>query len=422
MTILNLHHLGVPCKSAIRKLDSHELTEKAKCFNLNNMGVSDKTILRLEPDGGIITSPGLYASFMWVDNLTLSSLKIGQLSQIKLEDITLLHETGAISSVQQSKNKTNHFSVEQIGLPTQVLFEVTSECQCGCMHCYHKLDLNRGAPKIGDLIKRIDVLSNLGLTLFEITGGEPLLRSDLGEILNRVRENGRNFYLVTNGGNLKNCKDSMVEILKKGEGIALSIDGFGKNHDTIRAKAGLFEDIVNGLKRFQGSDIPFYFITTIGEHNYQDVPKLLDFASQYGAKLHLRPVIGTGNAVSSGLKSIKIHELLKDYLTHPSAKNGFIATKKTIPESKYYGCGIRKRISVNAFGEFFPCVMDRFSKGQRIEDYTPQSLVTYLATETKKYLNYNPSCNNCKINTNEIVCGGFCRFSQTLKNATTTKL
>jgi len=422
MTILNLHHLGVPCKSSPKKLNIAQLQDEAKALNLNELQVSNRTILRIEPYGGVITSPGLYSSFMWTDKSTIENIKTRQLSNINLENIALLNETGVIGLSNHNENEPNYFSVNHVGLPTQVLLEVTSECDCGCAHCYHKLDLNRGVPKIEDLINRIDHLSKLGLMLFEITGGEPLLRSDLAEILKRIKGNGRNFYLVTNGGNLKDCNDSMVEVLKEGEGIALSIDGFGKNHDRIRAKENLFENIVSGLKRFQGSNIPFYFITTIGEHNYRDIPQLLDFASEYDAKLHLRPVIRTGGAILNCLNSVKIHELLKDYLTHPSAKNGFIATKKTIPESKYYGCGIRKRISVNAFGELFPCVMDRSSKYRPIEDYTPESLIKHLSSETRKYLKYNPACNNCNINAEEMTCGGFCRFSQTLKNATTTKL
>ena len=107
MTILNLHHLGVPCKSSIRKPNISELGEKAKTLNLANIQLSDRTILRSEPDGGIITSPGLYASFMWVDTSTLDKLKTGQFSEINLEDIALLHETGSIIPSRQTENKTN---------------------------------------------------------------------------------------------------------------------------------------------------------------------------------------------------------------------------------------------------------------------------------------------------------------------------
>jgi radical SAM protein with 4Fe4S-binding SPASM domain len=422
MTILNLHHLGVPCISSIREYPTAEMMEKVSALDLKTLQVSDKTILRLEPEGGVITSPGLYASFMWADSVTLDRLRTGNLFQINLEDIALLHETGVIRADQQKQGSVNSFSVNCGGLPNQVLFEVTSECQCGCAQCYHKLDINRGRSPLKNLIQRVDKLSELGLTLFEVTGGEPLLCTDLGEILKRIKENGRNFYLVTNGGLLKNCRDSLIDLLKTGEGIALSIDGFGKHHDQIRAKEGLFRDIEEGLRKFRGSGIPFYFITTLGDHNYQDIPLLLDWASENNAKLHLRPVIQTGNALTKGLTATGIPILLKDYLAHPAAKNGFIATKKTIPESKYYGCGIRKRISVDTFGSLFPCVMDRSSRKDNLEAYTPEALVSDLRAETKRYLNYNPHCINCKVNANGIVCGGFCRFSNSFKNATTTQL
>jgi len=413
MAIKNLHHLGVPCISKIKQKDSG----KVKDIESNNLNRG--VILRTEPNGGVLTTPGLYASFLWIDSETIDLIKKENFSSLELNDLYMLSETDCLS---KSPSSAENFRVDINGLPNQVLFEVTSDCNCDCLSCYHKTDLNLGQPETRDLIRRVDILANLGLSLFEVTGGEPFLRFDLTTILDEIKFRGRNFYIVTNGSLLKFCKDKTIETLRKGEGLAISIDGFGEKHDSIRKLPGLFSDIEEGLKTLEGSGVRIYFVSTIGKHNYRDIPALLDFASKYKAVLHLRPAIRTGSALENKLISENIHNFLAQYLSHPSAKNGFLATKKEIPESKQYGCGIRKRISVDSFGNLFPCVMDRSGKLERIESYSPETLVKTLEQEARRYLNSSPLCRECEINKEELVCGGFCRFSKSYQNGTAQKL
>jgi len=58
------------------------------------------------------------------------------------------------------------------------------------------------------------------------------------------------------------------------------------------------------------------------------------------------------------------------------------------------------------------CVMDRDSSCDNIKNYTRESLVRTLRTETSYFLDAHDSCRKCEINqSQDIVCGGFCRFS-----------
>ncbi len=153
-------------------------------------------------------------------------------------------------------------------------------------------------------------------------------------------------------------------------------------------------------------------------HNYTDIPKLISLAERMDTKLHLRPAIKTGNAVLNDIDSRNAHKVLEQYLNNPYVRNGFLATKKTIPESRWYGCGIRKRISIDYKGNLYPCVMDRDSILGLLTDYDTKTLVDALEEETKKFLVNNQNCYNCEYNKDEIRCGGFCRFSYSYKNGT----
>jgi len=182
---------------------------------------------------------------------------------------------------------------------------------------------------------------------------------------------------------------------------------------------GLFSRIRNGAKILKENRIPFYLISTLGKHNYSDDPKLIEFAKEYETTLHLRSAIRTSKVLKHDLHSKELPNLLKPYLDHPNVRNGFLATKKSIPESKWYGCGIKKRISVDYSGTLFPCVMDRKSPLKNIKEYSQESICYDLEAETKKFLNNNKDCKDCDINKQEIRCGGPCRFSNSYENGTT---
>lgn len=386
-----------------------------KNIDFYKLGFDEKTIIRQEPSGSTIVTPGLYASFFWVDKKTTKSLLNNDFSQVSTKDLVRLYQSGII--IENNNNYVKTFKVDNDLLPSQVLLEATSNCDCDCKACYHKKDLNKGSPSKKDLLERVDKLCDLGLMVFEVTGGEPLLRNDLQEILKRIDNNGRNYYIVTNGGQLKNKNEDFFKTLKNSLGLAVSIDGYGKNHDKIRKRKGLFDDLLIGLEKLCENNIPEYLVTTLGDHNYSDVPKLINLAKNFNTTLHLRPAIKTGNAVFNKINSKDAHIVLKQYLSNKHVRNGFLATKKTIPESRWYGCGIRKRISIDVKGYLYPCVMDRNSKLGNLNEYIPERVISDLLEETEKFL--IPLCEECDINKDEIRCGGFCRFSYSHQNETT---
>jgi len=404
-----LHHLGVPCISKVREVDE-TLFQDDIVFYLNPLA-----IVRYEPSGAIVTPPMLYSSFLYIDKQLAQLLKKHQFNArgLPIHTLSLLLENQVLLSNKPSASDFREMEVKIDGLPIQVLLDVTSQCQCDCITCYHKADMGSYAPPLRTLLGRIKKLKELGLCLFEITGGEPLLRGDLSELLGYIAGIGLDFYIVTNGEHLKDIDQNLVNVLKKGLGVAVSIDGIGEVHDRLRNRPGLYAKVIQGLDFAKENGLRVYLVATLNEENIDCVPEMISIAQRYETTLHIRPTVQAGNAVVNKIKRIDLSKRLSQYLKHDNVRNGLISTKKDIPESRFYGCGIRKRISVSSHGKLFPCVMDRNRPSIDIHSCDQPALVHILAEETKNFLSKCDLCLACKINSKQSdpVCGGFCRFS-----------
>ncbi|MFA6790081.1 MAG: radical SAM protein [Parcubacteria group bacterium] len=411
MLVTNLHHLAAPCIAKIRKQDD-AICQKDDLYYLN-----PSAIIRYEPNGAVITPPMLYSSFLFVDEDIVNLLKgrIFSGKGIPHHVLSSLLENEVILKEPTPTQVYREMHVDVSGLPTQVLFEITSFCNCDCITCYHKADLDHYIPPLEDLINRISKLKELGIGLFEVTGGEPFSRNDLHQILNFIKQQGLHFYVVTNGEFLINSSNELIDILKEGLGLAVSLDGVGEIHNRVRRRDGLYVKMMAGLDYLHFKGIKIYFISTLNKENLASVEEMVDVAKKFNTIVHFRPTIKTGAAVLNNLEPVDLARELGGLLKHPNVRNGLLSTKKTVPYSRYYGCGLRKRISVDSRGVLYPCVMDRTRFLGNIKDYSPKLLVSDLEDETKKLLIQNEDCRRCDKNSKEIICGGFCRFSNRYK-------
>ncbi|MFA5023596.1 MAG: radical SAM protein [Patescibacteria group bacterium] len=407
MQITNLHHLAVPCLVDL-KGTGHSPYLGDEEFYLN-----PRALIRYEPGGAVISSPNLYSSFLFADEELAACLKNSHFTGRGLPQhlVSTLLDNGIISP-QPSGDGYREMSVSVSGLPTQVLLDVTSFCPCDCITCYHKLDLDGYVPPLADVLERISILKELGLGLFEVTGGEPFSRPDLEKILERLEEDKVLYYVVTNGEFLLNASDRLVALLRAGLGLAISLDGIGEEHDRVRHRFGLYDKMIAGVDKLRSQGVRVYFIATLNQENIGLAGRMVAVAKKYGTTVHFRPTIKTGAAADNNLEGIRMTPELIELLKNPNVRNGLLSTKKIISDSRYYGCGIRKRISVDSRGTLYPCVMDRLSPLGNISGYTAASLVKDLEAETRRLLSVNPVCRDCQHNKLEIVCGGFCRFSK----------
>jgi radical SAM protein with 4Fe4S-binding SPASM domain len=115
-----------------------------------------------------------------------------------------------------------------------------------------------------------------------VTGGEPLLRKDLFEVMGYAHELGFPWGMVSNG--MLVTPDIVEKCRAAGMGtVTISVDGLKEAHEYIR-KGGSFERTINALKLFKD---PGYFsvvqaTTCVSQYNVEDLPGLYELFSRLG--------------------------------------------------------------------------------------------------------------------------------------------
>ncbi len=142
-------------------------------------------------------------------------------------------------------------------LPVAVTFAVTYKCPCKCVHCSAGRHLRKDKKELSteEAKKVIDDSQKLGVTIIAFTGGEPLIREDIFELIAHVDKRKAMPILFTNGQFL--TEENVDKLAKAGlYSLFLSIDDPDPEiHNKLRGMPGLFEAGIEGLKRAKSAGI-----------------------------------------------------------------------------------------------------------------------------------------------------------------------
>lgn len=145
--------------------------------------------------------------------------------------------------------RTFYRLVQNRNLPNLMSFAVNDVCNASCAHCSffsaveepgrHVLSLEESKKLIRDA-------QELGVSVFNFVGGEPLLRRDLPEIIRSVDKDLSTTVMFTNGAFLAS---RIRELTRAGlDSVYVSIDAANAAmHDMLRGKPGLFDDAMKGI-------------------------------------------------------------------------------------------------------------------------------------------------------------------------------
>ena len=173
--------------------------------------------------------------------------------------------------------------------PYVVSWNLTYRCNLACEHCY----LDAGPkPLVGtenfadrselgteECFKVIDEIAAFAPECVTIlTGGEPLLRRDILEIVRRAAERGLWVVVGTNGVRItENVAQRLAEAGARG--LSLSLDALDADrHDRFRMVRGAWQNTVDGAEILNRTGLPFIVQTTAGSHNLGELDAIADFA------------------------------------------------------------------------------------------------------------------------------------------------
>lgn len=189
---------------------------------------------------------------------------------------------------------TEHF------VPLVLSYNVTRECNMKCSHCY----INATDKKLKDeLITQeakalIDQIHQVSSPLLILSGGEPLLRPDIFELIEYGSKKGLKMGLGSNGYLID---DSVAKKLKDA-GIAtvsISLDSnIPAQHDEFRGVTGAWEKAVNACKVLRKNGVLVQVNTTLTHDNYNQIDDIMTLAESIGVEnFHLFFLVPTGRGV-----------------------------------------------------------------------------------------------------------------------------
>jgi MoaA/NifB/PqqE/SkfB family radical SAM enzyme len=255
--------------------------------------------------------------------------------------------------------------------PIYVGWNITFKCNCNCEFCRSRDFVGNKELNTKQCIKAIKQIAKSGICLLSITGGEPLLRKDLFEIIREGKKQGLFINLITNGYFL----EEKAEIIAESgiDIVTVSIDSLDKKeHDFIRNCPGLLERTKRGIEKLQKiKNKPEIIITSVvNKKNYKDLPGFIKYWTKKNVMVTLQPI------QENSRKSIfKIKN--KNLLFAESDKKDFYFSLKNILktgyEKNFYDFFFNKQLlskRYKCFAGFFMIQIDAFGNVYSCPEFT----------------------------------------------------
>lgn len=285
--------------------------------------------------------------------------------------------------------------------PTVCTLQVTTKCQANCVHCsaVRYKNPNRTELTTDEWKKVIDDSQQLGVVSVVFTGGEPLTRPDIYELIDYVNKDEAVALMFCNGLLLN--ENNVKKLASSGlHAIHVSIDSpEAAEHDKMRGVDGCFEKAVEGLKRCKDAGLLTgisTYATPERLHNGQ-VIEMIELAKKLGTdEITIFDVVPTGRLLMEDKKHLLTNEdkaelcrIEEEYnIGHPLPQ---VITQAHINGPTGNGCFAGWcQFYVTAFGDMTPCDFTPLSFGNVRDGGVEKSWNKIICHEN--YCQHKESC------------------------------
>ena len=202
--------------------------------------------------------------------------------------------------------------------PFTIAWEVTRACAYACVHCradaMHHRDPNELSTDEAKSL--IDDLTGFGSPILIFTGGAPMMRPDLAELISYAAESGLRCSLTPTATALP-TKKRLEEVRDAGiRRIALSLDApHADVHDDFRKVNGSWQRTMDILHRAQEVEISVQVNTTVAKHNIDILEEMVPFIEEVKAvQWSVFFLVPTGRAMIDQMISAEEHERTFNWL------------------------------------------------------------------------------------------------------------
>ena len=320
-----------------------------------------------------------------------------------------------------------------IGFPAHPVWEVTLACNLRCIHCH----ASSGTPSPDELtteegFRLLDELAKVReFRMLVITGGEPLVRKDIFDLLAHGKELGFSYVIATNATLI--TEETAFRLKENGvSGVAVSLDApVSSIHNMIRNHERAFELAIRGIKNAKRAGLVIQVNFTAMDYNLHTLEGTIDLVNDIGADImlvyQLVPVGRGRNIRDASLgreRNKRLYEIITrkqrdsrtivkpvampQYWSYMIKSNGDNGLLRGIGKAFFHGCTAgRGLVYIKANGDVWPCPFVEVRAGNVREE--PFTKIWREAEVFKNLRNRKETlkgkCGTCKFNE---ICGG-CR-------------
>jgi len=162
-----------------------------------------------------------------------------------------------------------------------VVWNVTKACNLRCIHCYAKADNNPAPDELTteEGFKLLEDLAQFGVPVILFSGGEPLVRPDILDLIHKAVSLGLRTVISTNGVLIDH---SLAKELKKlgVSYVGISLDGWKEVHDKFRGVKGSFEKVISAIEACKKEGLKVGLRFTMSKLNAKEIPKVFTLVEE----------------------------------------------------------------------------------------------------------------------------------------------
>ncbi len=184
-----------------------------------------------------------------------------------------------------------------IKAPRIIAWEITRSCNLSCVHCRAAAEFGHypGELSLEQIKAVIDDIVTISNPILILTGGEPLMRPDIWEIVDYAHEKGAMPVIGTNATLI--TEDIAAKMAQhRIPRISVSIDfPTAEGHDTFRGQPGCFDATVAGIKMAKAHGVGVQINTTVTTRNAHLIEEIHDLAESLNVDaFHIFMLVPTG--------------------------------------------------------------------------------------------------------------------------------
>ena len=164
------------------------------------------------------------------------------------------------------------------GKPHHAQWLVTRKCNYRCVGCNVWKEQDQRELSTEEMIKGLDILRKMGIMELVLSGGDPLLRDDIGEILDHSSK-----HFVTTVYDNGSMAAKKVDCLRNVDFVAISIDSLDEaKNDAIKAVPGSLKAALNSVETLQKEGIKVAVTPTISQKNLYEIVDITNYFTEKG--------------------------------------------------------------------------------------------------------------------------------------------